>query len=78
MYRIFRSKVAVLQEGKEPLPLCNMCGMHMLARRMIKHQRTARCFNNTDMQLRHRSVEVTSQCLEIELSLTEEEGEVTI
>ena len=40
MYGHFRSKVAVLQEGSEPLPQCGMCGMHILAGWMIKYKRT--------------------------------------
>ena len=78
MYRNFRLKAVVLQEGSETLPCCDMLRMHIPIGWLINNWRTARCFNNTDMQLRHRSVEVTSQCLEIELSLTEEEGEETI
>ena len=42
--------------------------------RMLKHRRTARCFNNMGMQLRQREVEVTSRCSDMELSLTGEEG----
>ena len=42
MYGHFRSKVAVLQEGSEPLPQCDMCGIHMLVGRLIKHRRTVR------------------------------------
>ena len=43
--------------------------------RMIKHQRIAHCFMNTDMSLIHRDVEVESWCLEMEFILTGEEGE---
>ena len=45
---------------------------------LIKHWRTVRCFKNTDMQLRQRSVEVTKWCTNMELSLTEKEGGETI
>ena len=60
MYRYACPKVAVLQEGRETLPRCDMCGMHMPAGRMLKHQRTARCFKNTDMRIRHRDLEIAS------------------
>ena len=33
----FVSKVAVLQEGRDPLTCCTMCGMHMPARWILKH-----------------------------------------
>ena len=42
MFRHFRSKVAVVQEGKEPLPRCEFCGMHMLTGWLIRHRKTAR------------------------------------
>ena len=42
MYGHFRSKVAVLQEGSEPLPQCGICGMHMLVGRLINHKRTVK------------------------------------
>ena len=29
MYQHFRSRVEVVQEGKEPMTHCDMCGMHI-------------------------------------------------
>ena len=39
MYRHFFLPIAVVQEGMEPLPCCDLCGLHMPAGRLIKHQR---------------------------------------
>ena len=74
----FFSKVEVLQEGRELLPRCNMCEIHMPEGRLIKHHRTTRCFKNTEMRIRHRGVEVASFCSEMELRLTGEEVGETI
>ena len=43
MLRNFRSRLAVVQEGQEPLPHCDMCGMHMPSGRLIRHRRMAIC-----------------------------------
>ena len=50
----------------------------MLEGWLINHQGTALCFNNTDMRLRRRDVEVVSQCSDMEFILTGEYGEDTI
>ena len=42
MFCHFRSKVSIVQEGKELLPRCDMCGMNMPTGRLIRHMRTAR------------------------------------
>ena len=73
MYRHFHSKIAVLQEASEPLPPCNMSGMRIPAGQMIKHQRTTRCFKNTEMRLRRKDVEGASWCVEIEFNLIRKE-----
>ena len=36
-FQHFRSQIVVVQEGKEPLPRCNLFRMHMPAVRLIKH-----------------------------------------
>ena len=41
MYRHFRFKVAVVQEVAEPLPHCDLCGMHMPEWQIIRNRRTA-------------------------------------
>ena len=78
MFRHFLLKFMVIQKGREPLPRCNMCIMHMPEGRLLKHRRTAFCFRNNEMRIRRREVEVATRCLEMELSLTSEEGEDTI
>ena len=42
MLRTFWSQIAVVQEGNEPLPHCDMCGMHMPVGRLVKHCQTSR------------------------------------
>ena len=49
MYCHFRSKVMVVQDGLDPLPRCDLCGIHMPAGRLIKHQWTTRCDKNAQM-----------------------------
>ena len=63
MYIVYFSRIAVLQEGKDPLPHCDVCGMHMLARRIIKHQRMRRYNRNMHMRWQRRDVAIVSQCM---------------
>ena len=42
MYWHWKSKVAIIQEGPEPLPQCDHCGMYTLAARLVKHRRMVR------------------------------------
>ena len=42
MYHHFRYKVAVVQEGTEPLPPYDFCGMRIPSGRIISHSNTAR------------------------------------
>ena len=39
MYSHFILKLAVMHEGREPLPGCNMCGIHMSEGQLIKYRR---------------------------------------
>ena len=73
MYHHLRSKVEVVQEGKEPLPRCDSCGMHMPEGRLTRHRKKARCDKNTQMRWRRLDVEITARCLEATFSLTGEE-----
>ena len=73
MYCHFRSKEAVFQEGEEPLPCRDLCGMHMPAGWLIKHQRTAQCDKKTQMRWGRRDVAIVDKCSEEMLSLTGEE-----
>ena len=73
MYRHFRSKVTVFQEGAESLPRCNFCIVHMPAGQIIKHKRTAICDKNIQMWWRRRDVEIPDKCFEAIFSLTGED-----
>ena len=73
MWRHFFSRIVVVQEGKEPLTLCNLCGMHMPAGRLIKHHKTQRCDRNTQIRWRRREFAITSRCAEVSFSLTGED-----
>ena len=73
MYRQFRSKVTVVQEGVEPLPFCEFCVMHIPAGRLIRHRRTVHWDKNTQMRSRRKDVAIASRCLEAMFGLTGEE-----
>ena len=73
MYRHFWSQVAVVQEGAEPLPQCDLCGMHMPAGRLIKHRHTERCNKNTQMWWQRQDVDISNKFTESTFSLMGEE-----
>ena len=58
MYRKFKAEVVILQEGPTKLPRCGHCGMHMPEAWLERIRRTTRCKKVTEMQLRHRDVEM--------------------
>ena len=60
MYRHFFSMIAVVQEGKDLIPLCNWCGIHMTAGRMNKHQRIQWCERSTQIRWCRRDVAIQS------------------
>ena len=70
----FRSRIAVFQEGKGPLPCCNVCGIHIPEGRLIRHLWTARCDRNMQMRLRIRYVEIASKCTGATFSLMRYDG----
>ena len=72
MFFYFRSKVAVFQDGKEPLPCCDLCIINMLSGRLIRHRKTARCNRNTHMRWRRWDVSITASCSEAMFILTGE------
>ena len=74
MFRQFRSRIAVVQEGREPLPRCDMYKIHMPAGRLIRHLRTARCDQNMQMRLRRWDVEIAAKCVGATFSLTGYDG----
>ena len=73
MYRHFRSKVAVVQEGVESLPRCDFCGIHIPVGWLIKHHRTSTCDKNTHMWWYRRDVAIVYRCSEATFILTGEE-----
>ena len=78
MYRHFWSQVAVVQEGADPLPHCDLCGMHMPEGRIIKHLQTQRCNKNTHMRWRRQEMAILRQWLEATFILMGEDGAESI
>ena len=73
MFCHFRSKVAVVQKGKDPLPRCDLCGMHMPAGHIIRYRKIVRCNRNTQMRWRRRDVAIAARCPEATFSLRGED-----
>ena len=73
MYRQFFSQIAVVQKGKETLPRCDLCDMHIPTGRLINYQRTQRCDRNTHMRWRRRNVASTSRYTEASFIPTRED-----
>ena len=73
MYRHFFACIVVVQEGREPLNRCYLCGMHIPAERILKHQQTQRCNWNTQMRCRRKDVAIVRLCMEAEFSLRGED-----
>ena len=63
-------RLEVVQEWKEPLPRCNLCGIHMQSGRLIKHQQTERCNRNMQMWWQSRDASIASRCAKASFSLT--------
>ena len=66
-------RIAVVQDWKEPLTLCDLCEMHMPEGQLIRHQRIARCNKNTQMRWWRRDVAIADRCSEAKFILTGEE-----
>ena len=75
MYRHWKSKVSIMQEGTEPLPQCYKCGMHMPAANIFKHRKTDKCNKATERRTEQRDVEMAERCGEMEFSLEGGEGD---
>ena len=73
MYSHFFARIAVVQEGREPLPRCDLCNVHMPSGRLLNHQWTKWCERNTQMRWRRRDVPIASQCQEATFSLRGED-----
>ena len=75
MYQHWKSKMAIMQEGTEPLPPCDRCGMHMPVARIFKHRKSDKCHKATERRLRRRDMEMAERCGEMDFSLEGGEGE---
>ena len=73
-FQQFWSQIAVVQEGKEPLPCCNLCEMHMPAGRLVKHLRTAQYDRDMQMSWRIRDVEIGENSTGATFSIMREDG----
>ena len=62
MFRHLKLKVAIFQEGQEPLPWCNQCGVHMQAARLFKHGQSDKCHKSTEIRIWKRDVEMAARC----------------
>ena len=58
-----------MQEGPEPLPRCDQCGMHMTAVNIFNHRQLDKCNKATERILRRIDVEMTARCGQMELIL---------
>ena len=74
MFQHFRYRIAVVQEGKEPLTHCNLCVMNMPAGWLIKHLRKERCNQNMHMRWQRRDLDIAAKCMEETFSLTGKNG----
>ena len=74
MFRHFWSQIVVIQEIREPLPRCDMYGMHMPEGWFIKHHQTARCDRNKHMMWWRGDVEITAKFTGATFSLTGDDG----
>ena len=75
IFRHWESKVAILQEGPEPLLWYDQCGIHMQTARLFKHRQSAKCHKLTERRLLQRDVEMEARCGEMEFNLYGEEGD---
>ena len=75
MFRHWKLEVAIFQEGTEPLPRCDQCGMHMQTDRIFKKRQSNKCHKWMERQLRRRDVEMAAICGGTEFNLDREEGE---
>ena len=65
MFRHWKSKVTILQEGPELLPRCDQCDIHMQAARIFKHRQSDKCHKSRERRLRRRDVEMAERCGEM-------------
>ena len=51
MYRHWKLRVAIMQEGTETFPRCDQCGMLMPAARLFKHGQLEKCHKATERRI---------------------------
>ena len=71
----WKSKVSIFQEGPEPLPRCDQCGMHIQAASLFKHRKSDKFHKSTDRRIQRRDVEMSERFGEMKFSLYGEEGD---
>ena len=69
VYCHWKYRVAIIQEGPNPLPRFDRCGMHMQVDRLFKYKNTAKCNRAMKRRLRRRVVEMAARCDEVEFSM---------
>ena len=62
MFRHWKSKVAILQEGPETLLWCDKCGMHMQADRLFKYWQSEKFHKYRERRLWRRDVDMAVRC----------------
>ena len=72
-YRNFLSQIAVVQEGKYLLPICDLCSMCIPVGRLIENQNTQRYDRKTHMWRRRKDVAIARRCEEASFRLTGED-----
>ena len=75
MYQHLKLNMGIVQEGPEPLPRFDQCGMHMPPARIFKHRKTDKCNKSVERRLRRKYVDMKARCGEINFSLERGEGE---
>ena len=69
MYRHWKAKVAIIQEGTKPLPICDQCRIHIPTARLFKHSQMDKCNKVTERRIGWRYVEMAARCGKMECSL---------
>ena len=54
MFRHWKLKVSILQEGPEPLLQCDQRVMHMTVVKIFKHRQSEKCHKSTERRLQRR------------------------
>ena len=78
MYWHWNSKVVILQEGMEPLPRCNQCGMHIPEAQQVNKRRMEICEKATEIWITWRDVDIAKRCGDMESSLYGRDGDVLV